>query len=78
MSSVLEVTDHILHPFKEEEDLLNPKIPKGVHSDVNKSMAELARDQGLNFEEHTVITEDGYHLQVHHMWKSAGGSPVFF
>ena len=41
-------------------------------------MAELAKDQGLNFEEHTVITEDGYHLQVHHMWKASGGIPLFF
>ena len=31
-------------------------------SDVNKTPAELCRDRGLNFEEFTVITEDGYHL----------------
>ena len=58
--------------------LETPKVPAGIDSDVYKSTEDLARDQGLNYEEHIVITEDGYHLLVQHIWKSRGGDPVFF
>jgi hypothetical protein len=48
--------------------------------DAYKSFAELTADQGLQFEDHLVVTEDGYILSVFHIWKKKkrGPPPVFF
>jgi hypothetical protein len=37
--------------------------------DAKLSMEELAEREGLSHEKFTVITEDGYHLTVYHMFE---------
>jgi hypothetical protein len=43
---------------------------KVVDPDAWKCISELTADQGLHFEEHTVVTQDGYYLSVYHIWKT--------
>jgi lysosomal acid lipase/cholesteryl ester hydrolase len=51
----------------------------GIDPDAFKSIADIVFEQGLNFEEEMVVTEDGYHLTVMHVWHtSRKGQPVFF
>ena len=44
-----------------------------------RTLTSLCKLKGLNFEQHTVTTSDGYRLKVFHIWhRSTKGPPVFF
>ena len=48
--------------------------------DAKLSLFELIEREGLKAEKFTVITEDGHHLDVYHVWEHGlkAGSPVAF
>ena len=46
--------------------------------DETKTFEEIVKDYGMQFEEHYVMTSDGYYLKVFHIWHtSKDGPPVF-
>ena len=62
------------------DNILFPPNPNHVSDDAKLTFEQMTRNEGLEFEEFTVITEDGYYLQVFHMFVPGlkPGSPVVF
>lgn len=40
------------------------------HPNVHKTIRQIVEDAGFNFENHTVITEDGYILEMHRLFSN--------
>ena len=60
--------------------LLKPSIPRNVDKDAGLSFKQLTLNQGLRFEEHQVMTLDGYYLTIFRMKSptTRAGAPVVF
>lgn len=75
-----EYYDYLVKKFtdapEEEEETDIVKLAKN-HPNVNRTVKEITEAQGLNFEYHQVVTEDGYILEMHRVFKDEPG-PVFF
>ena len=75
-----EYYDYLVKKFtdapEEEEETDIVKLAKN-HPNVNRTVKEITEAQGLNFEYHQVVTDDGYILEMHRVFKDEPG-PVFF
>ena len=75
-----EYYDYLVKKFtdapEEEEETDIVKLAKN-HPNVNRTVKEITEAQGLNFEYHQVVTDDGYILEMHRVFKDELG-PVFF
>jgi hypothetical protein len=65
--SLFDMIKHFFDDDDEEEESDIAEIAKN-HPNVHKTIREIVEDAGFNFENHTVVTDDGYVLEMHRLY----------